>query len=125
MYAWSSDHIIVAGFDQSERFPLIYLIDGADPYDSDAWEKIELFDSGIDYQAGVNDLHVKGDVVVAVGDKLPSAGGFVIRSEDGGRTWEDITPPEGAGPLSQVWLFEDGAMVAAGGGGEMWRYTQV
>jgi len=123
MHVWDSQHIIVAGHDQSEQFPLIYLIDGADPYDSANWEKIELFDSGLDYQAGVNDITVDGDTVVMVGEKVPTAqGGFVIISEDGGRTFEDITP-EGAGALSRVWMFDDGEMVAAGGGGEMWQYV--
>ena len=122
MYVWDPQHIIVAGHDQSERFPLIYLIDGADPYDSANWEKIELFDSGLDYQAGVNDIHVVGDTVVMVGEKIPTAqGGFVVISEDGGHTFEDITP-EGAGELSAVWMFEDGQLVVGGGGGEMWVY---
>ncbi len=124
MHVWDDQHIIVAGHDQSERFPLIYLVDGADPYDSANWEKIELFDSGIDYQAGVNDIHVVGDTVVMVGEKIPTAsGGFVILSQDGGRTFDDITP-EGAGALSAVWLFEDGQMVVGGGSGEMWVYGE-
>lgn len=122
MYVWDSQHMIVAGHDQSERFPLIYLVDGADPYDSGNWEKIELFDSGLDYQAGVNDIHVVGDTVVMVGEKIPtSAGGFVVISEDGGRTFEDITP-DGAGPFSAVWMFDDGSMIVGGGGGDMWSY---
>lgn len=123
MHVWDSEHMIVAGHDQSERFPLIYLVDGADPYDSANWEKIEFFDSGLDYQAGVNDIHVNGDTVVMVGEKIPTAeGGFVVISEDGGRTFEDITP-EDVGPLSRVWMFDDGEMIAAGGGGEMWQYV--
>lgn len=123
MHVWDSQHMIVAGHDQSERFPLIYLVDGADPYDSANWEKIELFDSGLDYQAGVNDIHVNGDTVVMVGEKIPtSEGGFVVISEDGGRTFEDISP-EDVGPLSRVWMFDDGEMIAAGGGGEMWQYV--
>ena len=124
MHVWDDQHIIVAGHDQSERYPLIYLVDGADPYDVDNWEKIELFDSGLDYQAGVNDIHVVGDRVVMVGEKIPTAqGGFVIISEDGGRTFEDITP-EGADALSAVWMFDNGEMVVGGGGGEMWIYGE-
>ncbi len=123
MHVWDPQHIIVAGHDQSERFPLIYLIDGADPTNADNWSKVELFDSGLDYQAGVNDIHVAGDRLVMVGEKIPTAqGGFVVISEDGGLTYEDITP-EGAGPLSRVWMFEDGEMVVGGGGGEMWVYA--
>lgn len=124
MHIWDERHMIVAGHDQSERFPLIYLIDGTDPYDSANWEKIELFDSGLDYQAGVNDIHVVGDTVVMVGEKIPtSQGGFVIISQDGGRTYEDITP-EGADALSAVWMFDNGEMVVGGGGGEMWLYGE-
>ena len=69
---------------------------------------------------------MQGDTIVAAGEKIPTGGGgFLIESTDGGRTWEDITPPSdtGVGVLSRVWLFEDGAMVIAGGGGEMWRYA--
>ena len=123
MHVWDDQHIIVAGHDQSERFPLIYLVDGADPTDSENWEKIEFFDSGLDYQAGVNDISVDGDTVVMVGERIPtSQGGFVVMSQDGGRTFEDITP-EGAGPLSKLWMFDDGELIAAGGGGEMWQYA--
>ena len=57
-----------------------------------------------------------------VGEKIPTAqGGFVVLSQDGGRTFEDITP-EGAGEFSAVWMFEDGQLVVGGGGGEMWVY---
>lgn len=123
MHIWDNQHMIVAGHDQSERFPLIYLIDGADPYDSANWEKIELFDSGLEYEGGINDIHVVGDRVVMVGEKFPtSQGGFVIVSEDGGRTFEDITP-EDAEALSRVWMFDNDEMVVAGGGGEMWIYA--
>ena len=31
--------------------------------------------------------------------------------------------PEGANRLSRVWMFDDGEMVVAGGGGEMWIYA--
>jgi hypothetical protein len=121
MHVWSPTHMIVAGHDQSERYPLIYVVDG-DPYSGDNWQQVELADSGIEYQAGVNDIDVVGDTVVAVGEKIPTAaGGFVVISQDAGLTWEDVTP-EGAGELSAVKLFDDGQMVVGGGGGEMWRY---
>lgn len=124
MHIWSDQHMIVAGHDQSERYPLIYLVEDADPYDSANWEKIELFDSGLDYEGGVNDIHVVGDTVVMVGEKFPtSQGGFVIISQDGGRTFEDITP-EDANALSAVWMFDNGEMIVGGGGGEMWLYGE-
>lgn len=127
MHVWDAQHMIVAGYDQSTQFPLIYLVDGGDPYDSEGWEQIELLDSGIEWQGDINGLSVQGDTVIAVGEKVPTAqGGFVVRSDDAGKSWEDITPTEELGkigPLSRVWLFEDGEMVAAGGGGEMLIYA--
>ncbi len=127
MHIWDSTHMILAGFDQSTRFPLIYLLDGGDPYSSDSWEQIELLDSGLEYEGAINDIHVVGDTVVAVGEKVPTTqGGFVVISEDGGRTWEDITPPgePRTGALSAVWMFDNGEMVVAGGGGELWLLTE-
>ena len=119
MYVWSADKMIVAGHDQSERYPLIYVADG-DVYNRDNWTQVSLFDSDIEYEGGVNDLHVVGDTVIAVGEKYPSSsGGFVLRSDDAGLSWEDISP-EGIGGMSAVWLFEDGSLIAGGGGGEMW-----
>lgn len=127
MHIWDSTHMIVAGVDQSTRFPLIYLLDGGDPYALESWEQIELLDSGLEYEGGINDIHVVGDTVVAVGEKFPtSQGGFVVISEDGGQTWEDITPPgePNTGALSAVWMFDNGEMVVAGGGGELWLLTE-
>ncbi len=123
MHVWSPTRMIVAGHDQSLRFPLIYVIDGGDPYASDNWQQVVLADSGIEYEGGINDLAVVGDTVVAVGEKYPtSSGGFVVMSEDGGLTWTDITPAEGVGAMSAVALFDNGEIVAAGGSGELWRY---
>ena len=123
MHVWSPTRMIVAGHDQSLRFPLIYVIDGGDPYVSDNWQQVVLADSGIEYEGGINDLHVVGDTVVAVGEKYPtSSGGFVIMSEDGGLTWTEITPEAGVGAMSAVALFDNGEIVAAGGSGELWRY---
>lgn len=122
MHMWSETHMIVAGHDQSERYPLIYVVDG-DPYVGENWQQVALWDSGLEYEGGINDIDVVGDTVVAVGEKFPtSSGGFVVVSHDAGLTWEDITPDEGgAGALSAVKLFDGGEMIVGGGGGEMWR----
>ncbi len=126
MHLWAPDHILVAGIDQSYYRPLIFIADG-DPYVMSNWTRIDVRDSGIDYEAGINGIHVTGDVVVAVGEKVPSAlGGFVMISADGGKTWSDITPSDdsgSAGPLSKAWRFPNGDMVIGGGGYEMWIYT--
>jgi hypothetical protein len=126
LHLWSATRMIAAGWDQSTRDLLVFVLDG-DARSPSAWTRVDLAASGIDYPAGVWDLSVVGDVVVAVGEKVPtSAGGCVLRSADGGRTWADITPVTGGspvGPLSAVWLFPDGDIFAAGGGREAWRFT--
>jgi len=118
--------MIAAGWDQSTHDLLVFVLDG-DPRSPSAWTRVDLAAAGIDYPAGVWDLSVVGDVVVAAGEKVPTtSGGCVLRSADGGRTWADITPvPDGppVGPLSAVWLFPDGDIFAAGGGREAWRFT--
>lgn len=128
MYIWSSDHMIVAGYDQSEQYPLIYVAQG-DPYDRGNWQQIELYSSGIEYHGDIVDIHVVGDTVIAAGEKVPNGeGGFVVRSDDRGITWTDITPVPTTnlgriGTQSAIWLFENGDMLLAGGGGELWQYT--
>jgi len=123
LYLWSESEMLVVGFDQSTRDPLVFRCSG-DCYDTASWSQIELFDQGIEYKGDIWDIHVVGDTVVAAGEKVPTAdGGFVLISRDRGLTWEDITPtPErgGVGALSAVWLFEDGGIFAGGGGGEGW-----
>lgn len=125
MHLWSAERMIVVGIDQSYSRPLI-LLSKDDPYVMGNWTRIDVRDSGIDYQAGINDVHVNGEIVVAAGEKVPTvAGGMVLISADGGKTWSDITPKDEAGnpgALSKVWRFEDGDMVVAGGGYEMWIY---
>ncbi len=126
MHVWDDQRMIVVGFDQSERFPLIYRVDGGDPYERDSWEHVELLDHGIEFEGGIEGISVVGDTIIAVGEKVPTAaGGFILRSEDAGKSWSDITPTDlgKVSPLSRVKLFDDGEIVAAGGGGAMLMYT--
>ncbi len=123
MLVWSPQRLLVAGYDNSYGYPLIYKCEG-DPYQKDNWTQVLLEDSGMMFQGGVNSLHVRGDYVVAAGSKIPSDdGGFVAISKNAGDTWLEVTP-ESAGPISKVWLFPNGDIIAAGGGREMWIYEK-
>lgn len=127
IFVWSDTSALICGFDQSLSFPLIYRLDG-DKTDLANWTKIELFNSGINYQGGAWKMSVLGDTVVMVGQTFPSNNGFVIRSFDRGLTWEDISPVDENGDfavslLTNVWLFEGGTILAAGEGGELWRFN--
>lgn len=127
IYLWSATSGLVIGFDQSLRFPLIYSLDG-DPSDINSWTKINLIDSGFDSQGGAWKMSVIGDVVVLVGQTFPNNHGFVVFSADRGLTWTDISPVDENGDfavnlLTNVKLFSDGTILAAGESNELWRYN--
>ena len=125
MHLWSASRAIVAGHDQSEQYPLVYLGNG-DLTVKASWSQVDLKTSGITYKAGVNAVFVLGETVIVACDKIPTQeGGCVWKSTDGGKTWADITPKleKGTiGPMSAAWAFDNGDIVAAGGGAEMWIY---
>ncbi|HRW55804.1 MAG TPA: hypothetical protein P5081_23275, partial [Phycisphaerae bacterium] len=127
IYLWSETSALVCGFDQSQRFPLIYSLNG-DASDINNWTKINLFDSGINYQGGAWKMSVIGDVVVMVGQTFPNNHGFVVFSADRGLTWTDISPIDENGDfvanlMTNVWFFADGTILAAAESGEMWRFN--
>lgn len=127
LHIWSATHMIVAGIDQGYGLPLVFVANG-DPYVKSNWKQVRFADSGIDYEAGINGIAVTGDIVVAVGEKIPTdLGGFVAISADGGLTWAEITPKDPSGgfvkPLTRAWRFANGDMVVAGSSHEMWIYT--
>jgi hypothetical protein len=118
MHAWSPTSMIVAGWDRSYNYPLIFVSEG-DPYEKSSWKQIDLLDSGITWQGGAYGLSVSGDTVVLVGQKLPGDFGFVIESKDRGKTWSEITPEGKPEVLWRARLFPGGRLLAAGGG-ELW-----
>lgn len=127
IYLWSETSGLVCGFDQSQRFPLIYSLDG-DASDINSWKKINLSDSNINFQGGAWKMSVVGDVVVMVGQTFPDNHGFVVFSADRGLTWTDISPRDENGDfaanlMTNVWLFADGTILAAGESGELWRFN--
>lgn len=126
IHVWSETSAIVAGRDQSNGVPLIFRLEGKAGERSN-WKRIELRDSGIELQGVAWKLAVAGDDVVLVGQTFPGNDGFVVRSADRGRTWTDLSPRDAQGHLSaslltNVWLFDDGSIRAAGAGGELWVY---
>lgn len=125
LHLWSAKRAIVVGTCQTTHAMLAYLADG-DLHDRKSWKRVDFAASGIAFDGWIRSISVQGETVVAVGEKVPTAqGGFVLVSEDGGTTWKNRTPTKRkVGPLSKVWLFENGDRVVAGGGGEMWIYEK-
>jgi photosystem II stability/assembly factor-like uncharacterized protein len=63
-----------------------------------------------------------GDTLVAVGEYSREGEGLVLRSDDGGATWTDLTPA-GAPPLHQCRVFADGSLAVAGADGAFGTWT--
>jgi hypothetical protein len=118
MHVWSPTSMIVAGWDRSYNYPLLFVADG-DPYQKTSWKQVDLLDHGIEWQGGAYGLSASGDTVVVVGNKLPGNSGFVIESKDRGKTWSEITPPGDPEILWRARLFPGGTLVVAGGA-ELW-----
>ncbi|MCA9493060.1 MAG: hypothetical protein KC621_24180 [Myxococcales bacterium] len=57
-----------------------------------------------------------GATMVAVGEFSRLGEGLVLRSDDGGATWDDITPDR-LPPVQRCALLEDGSLMVAGGEG--------
>lgn len=126
LHVWSETSAIVVGFDQSTRYPFISRLDG-EATDPASWTYIDLADFNINFQGGLWNLHVQGDRVVVVGQSFPGNDGFVLFSEDRGQSWVDITPLDqnqkpASSLMTNVWMFEDGVILAAAEGGQLWRY---
>lgn len=116
LHVWSETKMIVTGVNNSNNEPLILIGEG-DLYDTDNWKQVEVFDSGIEYKANIRGMAVKGDTVVVVGGKVPTAkGGFILKSEDAGETWTDITPTDQGkvNRLWNVWMWDNGDLFVAG-----------
>lgn len=124
-HMWSATKMIAVGVNVSDNFPLILIGEG-DLYDKDNWRQVEVFDSGIEYKGNIRGMAVKGDTIVVVGGKIPtSKGGFMLRSEDAGETWTDITPTTQGkvNRLWNVWMWDNGDLFAAGEQGG-WFYKK-
>lgn len=124
-HMWSATKMIAVGVNVSDNFPLILIGEG-DLYDSANWRQVEIFDSGIEYKGNIRGMAVKGDTIVVVGGKIPtSKGGFMLRSEDAGETWTDITPTTQGkvNRLWNVWMWDNGDLFAAGEQGG-WFYKK-
>jgi hypothetical protein len=125
--------IFAAGTNQSDNFPLIFRCDAeaTDCYDRTNWTILELDlffinDYWTSPGSGSRDgraIAVHGDTVVAVGNFVPNGqGGWALISQDGGITWEDLTPALNAlipnrqriPNLYDVHIYESGKVLLVG-----------
>lgn len=118
--------VVVGGVNHQAKLGIVFtLAAGQDPTDRanwTAWDTANLFPSNATW---IHDVCRHGDTVYAVGRESAESWGFVLKSEDGGATFDDITPYDADGnsllsDVSRCQAFEDG-VIAAGAGGQFIR----
>lgn len=115
--------VVAAGVDQDADVGVIFT-SGPDPYDLAAWRTTylgDLFRSDPTWMRGAcrND-----DVVVAVGEFSRDGAALVLRSDDAGATWDDVTPHYLHPPsVHRCEVFADGSVVIAGAEGVVLTFT--
>jgi hypothetical protein len=119
----NADGIAVGGVDQNRDVGMIYTIGtDADATDASAWNAFDVSDVFPDASTWVTDVcRTTGGVVYATGRESAQGWGFILRSDDGGQTFTDITPYDADGEslfddISRCQAFGEG-IIAAGAGG--------
>lgn len=111
--------IVVGGVNQDADVGMIYALDGADATEMRTFHVSELFPDDATWIRGVCR---SGETLYAVGEMQMKGEGIVLRSEDNGATWSNVTPDTGdpASPLPPVQrciVTADGTAYIAGGAG--------
>ncbi|MBK8241149.1 MAG: hypothetical protein IPK74_37005 [Deltaproteobacteria bacterium] len=119
--AATDERVVAVGVDQDGDVGKIY-VSGADPYDAAGYAQFDLPDivGGNDLGTWARGVCAAGDRIVVVGERQPlsSNTGLVMISEDGGASFEDITPFEDVTEsVSKCTITPEGAVVVAGAGG--------
>lgn len=115
----NADGISVGGVDQNRDVGKVYSIATAeDATDAANWTEFDVASVLADEATWVTDVcRASGNVVIATGRQSAEGWGFVLRSEDGGETFTDITPYDESGnsefeDVSRCQVVDNGIIVA-------------
>lgn len=110
--------LVTAGVDQDRDVGVVFWSQ-ADPWDLDAWGMLDVSSLVPSEPTWMRGACRGGDTLVAVGEYSQRGDGLVLRSDDGGLSWADVTPYA----LTQLpavhrcEVFEDGDVAIAGADG--------
>ncbi len=123
--------VIAGGVNQSSAIGIVYTFNPGDslaPSDRANWSEFKvsrIFDGKATWVQGVCR---EGDIMYAVGRESREGWGFVLRSQDAGATWEDISPYDAGSSKSSLdemyrcHVTSTGGVIAAGAGGSFVVY---
>lgn len=123
--AATADRVVAVGVDQDGDVGKIF-VSGDDPYDALGYTTTDLTAIVGDGNVGTwaRGVCMRDDQIVVVGERQPlSEGtGLVLRSIDGGATFEDLTPEDVTESVSKCFIAPNGTLIVAGAGGLVGRY---
>ncbi|HWB80394.1 MAG TPA: hypothetical protein VG755_35765 [Nannocystaceae bacterium] len=123
--AATPERVVVVGVDQDGDVGKIF-VSGSDPYDGLGYTTTDLTAIGGDGNVGTwaRGVCMRGDQIVVVGERQPLSDGtgLVLRSTDGGATFEDLTPEDVTESVSKCFIAPNGSVIVAGAGGFVGRY---
>lgn len=115
-----AQRVVAVGVDQNRDTGRIY-VSRTDPLQASDYRRIDVSTSLLPGTSSwMRGVCASGNTVVAVGEKQPlrTGTGVVLRSTDGGETWENITDPAiQANSVSACHILSDGRLAVAGAGG--------
>ena len=118
--AANASRVVAAGVNQDDDTGRIY-VSGADPYDASGYREINLSEivGAATDKTWARGVCQNGDRVVVVGERQPLRGdtGIVVLSDDGGQTFEDVTPEGVTATVSRCTVRDDGTVIVAGAAG--------
>jgi hypothetical protein len=113
------DHGVVAvGVDQDRHVGYVFT-SPADPWDLENWRELDVSTIVGDEPSWMRGACRNGATVIAVGEYSSTSMGIVLRSDDDGATFVDITPSDliDLPAVQRCDVREDGTVIIAGGNG--------
>lgn len=123
--------VVAGGVNQGADVGMIYVfnhVDGLAPNDRDNWIEYKVSKTFDGKATWVQGVCRDGDTIYAVGRESREGWGFVLRSQDAGESWEDISPYEAGASKSsfkdmyRCQVTSTGGVIVAGSGGQFAIY---
>ncbi|MEQ1501544.1 MAG: hypothetical protein ABMB14_04905 [Myxococcota bacterium] len=116
--------IAVAGVNQDADVGYVF-VSGADPTQASTWSALDVSSVVGDEPTWMRGICRSGATIVAVGEYSRRAEGLILRSDDGGGSFTDVTPSDEVAvpPLHECVVFDDGDLIVTGADGFVGSYA--
>jgi photosystem II stability/assembly factor-like uncharacterized protein len=113
----AGERLVAVGVDQDADAPILLVGEG-DTHSAEGWRRVDLSDL-MPAPSWLRGACGAGQTLVVVGEKQPlrAGTGRVLRSDDGGASWRDVSPDDGPESWSVCTLDAAGRLVVAGADG--------